>query len=166
MVALGIEDLKSFTAGLFIGSLFDHFLVREASIITYNKFTIDGRIRGGYFSGEEREEQQIGAFSSWKTLKPFCFSLIKGKRLPESFRIVFLLPEDAKQEFVNQHGAGLSPEQVGALCVNIIYENSFILCTTGISVNIFTTNRTLEHEWDARIREFLRNHEIAFLERG
>lgn len=166
MVALGIEDLKSFTAGLFIGGLFDRFLVKEASITTYNKFTIDGRIRGRYFSEEEREEQQIGAFSSWKTLKPFCFSLIKGKRLPESFRIVFLLPEDAKKEFVSQHGVGLSPEQVGALCVNIIYENGAILCTTGISVNIFTTDRTLEREWDAAVGEFLRKHEIAFLERG
>ena len=87
MVALKIEEQKAFTAGLFIGEIFDKFLVREAEIVTYNQFTIDGKVRQGYFSEEELEENRIEEYSSWKTLKPVCYSLIKGKRLPESFRI-------------------------------------------------------------------------------
>ena len=47
MVALRMEDLKGFTAGLFMGELFDGWLVREAEIVTFNRFTIDGRIRQG-----------------------------------------------------------------------------------------------------------------------
>ena len=47
MVALRMEDLKGFTAGLFMGELFDGWLVREAEIVTFNRFTIDGRIRRG-----------------------------------------------------------------------------------------------------------------------
>ena len=92
MVALKIEEQKAFTAGLFIGEIFDKFLVREAEIVTYNQFTIDGKVRQGYFSKEELEENRIEEYSSWKTLKPVCYSLIKGKRLPESFRIVFQCP--------------------------------------------------------------------------
>ena len=92
MVALKIEEQKAFTAGLFIGEIFDKFLVREAEIVTYNQFTIDGKVRQGYFSEEELEENRIEEYSSWKTLKPVCYSLIKGKRLPESFRIVFQMP--------------------------------------------------------------------------
>ena len=55
MVALRIEDMKVFTKKLFIGETFDRFLVREASIVTFNSFTIDGRVRQGYYSEEELE---------------------------------------------------------------------------------------------------------------
>lgn len=98
MVALKIEEQKAFTAGLFIGEIFDKFLVREAEIVTYNQFTIDGKVRQGYFSEEELEENRIEEYSSWKTLKPVCYSLIKGKRLPESFRIVFQMPPSARDQ--------------------------------------------------------------------
>ena len=43
MIALRIEEQKKFTSGLFIGELFDQFLLREADIVTFNRFTIDGR---------------------------------------------------------------------------------------------------------------------------
>ena len=56
MVALKVEEQKAFTEGLFIGEIFDKFLVREAEIVTWNRFSIDGKIRQGYFSEEELEE--------------------------------------------------------------------------------------------------------------
>ena len=87
MIALKIEDLKTFTAQLFMGETFDHWLVREVNIVTFNSFTIDGRIRQGYYSDEELEANRIEELSSWKSLRPFCYSLIKGKKLPESFQI-------------------------------------------------------------------------------
>ena len=34
MIALRIEEQKKFTSGLFIGELFDQFLLREADIVT------------------------------------------------------------------------------------------------------------------------------------
>ena len=49
MVALKVEEQKAFTEGLFIGEIFDKFLVREAEIVTWNRFSIDGKIRQGYF---------------------------------------------------------------------------------------------------------------------
>ena len=85
----------------FIGEIFDKFLVREAEIVTWNRFSIDGKIRQGYFSEEELEENRIEEYSSWKSLKPICYSLIRGKRLPESFRIVFLMPPSARDRFVS-----------------------------------------------------------------
>ena len=70
MIALKIEDLKTFTAQLFMGETFDHWLVREANIVTFNSFTIDGRIRQGYYSDEELEKNRIEELSSWKALRP------------------------------------------------------------------------------------------------
>ena len=49
MIALKIEDLKSFTAQLFMGETFDGWLVREANIVTFNSFTMDGHIRQGNY---------------------------------------------------------------------------------------------------------------------
>lgn len=38
MLALNITNLKDFTNKLFIGEVFDHFLVTEASITTFGTF--------------------------------------------------------------------------------------------------------------------------------
>lgn len=88
MVALKIEDLKGFTSKLFVGDVFDRWLLREAAITTFNVFTIDGRVRRGYYTEQELEENAIGQLSAWKAVRPFCFSLIKGKNC----RVVFILP--------------------------------------------------------------------------
>ena len=165
MVALKIEKQKTFTSGLFIGELFDRFLMREANIVTFNSFTIDGRVRHGYYSDEELEENQIEEFSAWKAIKPFCFSLIKGKRLPESFRIVFMLSPDAKEKFVESRIPGMGPDSVGGLYLNVLYENNEMTVVTGTSMNIFTLDKTLEREWDESVKQFLKKHGIAHVEK-
>lgn len=166
MVALKIEEQKIFTSGLFIGELFDQFLVREANIVTFNSFVIDGRVRQGYYSDEELEENKIEEFSSWKAVKPFCFSLIRGKRLPESFRIVFMLSPDAKEKFVGNRIPGITPESVGGLYLNVLYENNEMTVVTGTSMNIFTLDKTLDREWDESVKKFLKKHGVIYEERG
>lgn len=165
MVALKIEEQKAFTSGLFLGEIFDRFLVREVNVVTFNSFTIDGRVRQGYYSDEELEENQIEDFSAWKVLKPFCFSLIKGKRLPESFRIVFMLSPDAKEKFVENQVPCISPDAVGGLYLNVIYENNEMIIVTGTSLNIFTMDKTLEREWDESVKQFLKKHDVACSEK-
>lgn len=164
MIALRIEEQKNFTSGLFIGELFDAFLMREANVVTFNSFTIDGRVRHGYYSDEELEENQIEEFSAWKTVKPFCFSLIKGKRLPESFRIVFMMSPDAKEKFVKSRIPDMSPDMVGGLYLNVQYENNEMTVVTGTSMNMFTLDKTLEREWDECVKVFLKKHGIVFAE--
>ena len=82
MIALKAEDVKDFTSKLFLRETFDSFLVKEARITTYNQFSIDGHIRKGFFGPEELEEKGMEEYSPWSMLRPFCFSLIKGKKLP------------------------------------------------------------------------------------
>ena len=131
-----------------------------ADIVTFNRFTIDGRVRRGYYTGEE--QGKIGEFSSWRTIKPVCFSLIRGKRLPETFRIVLCLSEEARSRFVQAHAPGILPEQAGGLYINIQYENQEMTCVTGTSMNVFTMDRTLEREWDESVKQFLKRSGIAF----
>ena len=164
MIALKIEDMKQFTARLFMGETFDHFLIREAEIITFNVFTIDGHIRQGYYSEEELEENQLEELSSWKMIRPYCFSLSKGKKLPGSFQSVLQMPPQAVEKFVAARQMPLRADQVNGLYLNIRYEEGKLFCVTGTSVSFFTLDKTLDSEWDQAVRSFLKKNEIIFEE--
>ncbi len=164
MIALKIEDLKGFTSGLFIGEVFDGWLLREASIITFNAFSIDGRIRRGYFTEQEAEESRIGELSPWRLVRPICYSLIRGKRLPESFRITLQLPIDMVEDFLQSVHPQFRAEQVGGLYLNIRYEEQALRCVTGVSLNIFTMDKRIEQGWDGEVKRFLKEKGIAYTE--
>ena len=163
MVALKMEDLKGFTSKLFVGDVFDQWLVREVSIVTFNVFTIDGHIRQGYYSDEELEEKKIEELSAWKILKPFCFSLIKGKKLPESFQITLQLAPENVEIFLKYAELDLRADQISGLYLNIRYENGDLHCVTGTSLKIFTLDRQIEVEWDAAVKFFLKQKEMPFI---
>ena len=164
MVALKIEELKDFTRKLFVEDVFDWWMMREAVITTFNMFTIDGRIRKGYFMEQELEEKGIGELSPWKLVRPVCFSLIKGKRLPESFRITLQLPGARVEQFLQSVQPDFKAEQVSGLYLNIRYEEQKLYCVTGTSLNVFTLDKKIEQEWDETVKRFLREREIVYTE--
>ena len=49
MLALTIIDVKDFMNKLLIGEVFDNFSLVEASVTTFNTFTIDGQTPAGFF---------------------------------------------------------------------------------------------------------------------
>lgn len=164
MVALRIDDIKEFAKKLFIGDVFDIFLLREATIATFNTFSIDGHIRQGYYTEQELEENKIEELSSWKTIKPICFSLVKGKKLPGSFQITLQLSSEQVEKFLIHSQVGLTVDQVNGICMNIRYEDNVLYCVSGTSLNIFTLDRSIDIEWDEALRLFLRQQEIAYTE--
>ena len=123
MIACNICDIKLFTKKLFIGETFDRFLLKEAEIVTFNTFSLDGR-----------------------------------------FSIILKLPKAATEQFLTARKSQWLPEQVGGLFLNIHYENQHLSCVTGLSLNQFTLDKTLEREWDESIRTFLRKEELPFEE--
>jgi hypothetical protein len=163
MTALKVEDIRQFTSSLFIGTVFDRFLVREAEIVTFNTFHIDGKVRKEYYTDREIEEGGIGEFSEWGAVKPVCFSLIKGKKLPGSFRIVLQLGQEQTDAFLADRRLSLRAEQISGLYMNIRYEEGELFCVTGTSVNFFTLDKSLETEWDEAVKGFLKEHQIPYL---
>lgn len=159
-----MEELKDFTRKLFVEEVFDWWMMREAVITTFNMFTIDGRIRKGYFMEQELEEKGIGELSPWKLVRPVCFSLIKGKRLPESFRITLQLPGARVEQFLQSVQPDFKAEQVSGLYLNIRYEEQKLYCVTGTSLNVFTLDKKIEQEWDETVKRFLREREIVYTE--
>ena len=164
MIALQIEDMKEFTRQLFTGETFDRFLCREARFVTFCGFTIDGSLRQDYFSEEELEHARMEEHASWGMLRPICFHLIRGKKLPQSFSIVLSLPPAGVQRFLAEKSPAGQNELVGGLYLNIRYENRRLLCVSGVSLTGFSPDKTAEHAWDDAVKAFFRKAKIACTE--
>lgn len=164
MTALKVEDIRQFTSSLFIGAMFDRFLIREAEIVTFNTFHIDGKVRKEYYTEQELEEKHIGSLSLWEAVKPVCFSLIRGKKLPGSFRIVFQLGPEQTEGFLEKNHLPFRAEQITGLYLNVRYEEGRLFCVTGTSVNFFTMDKSLDQQWDETVKSFLRSHQIPFVQ--
>lgn len=162
MIALKMEDLKTCTAKLFTKEDFDGWLLREASIVTFNTFTIDGHIRQGYYTDSELEINQIEELSSWKVIRPICFSLIKGKKLPGSFQITLQLSPKAVGEFLRAAELDFTEEQIGGLYLNFRYEEKSLYCVTGTSLKIFTLDKQIDIEWDEYVKLYLKEQGLAY----
>lgn len=159
MVALRIEDIKGFTSRLFVKEDFDSFLLKEAKIVTFVEFSVNGRIKRGFFSREELESLGGEGLIPWRMARPYCFDMIRGKRLPESFHIVLELPKGQVERFLA--GTGREAGQVQGMYLNIRYEDGALYCVTGFSMNVFTLDKTLESLWDERAEGFLKRLGIA-----
>ncbi len=166
MTELIIEDQKAFTEGLFIGNMFDDLLIRDAEIVTFNKFSVDGAVRRAFFSEEEIKEGGIEEYSRWSVIKPFCYSLIKGKRLPQSFKFVFLPDRADIESFTEKNGNGIDPDNVTGLYLNIQYEEHVMACITGTSISTFTLDRSLDRAWDEYVVGFFKDKGIAAIVEG
>ena len=164
MIALQIQDIKDFMNRLLLKETFDPFLVIEATITTYNTFHIDGRLKPDYYSPEERENLNLAEhhFSRWQNLRPFCLELIKGKRTPLSFQFTFQLSPENTKKLLDQTESVFSFQDVNVLILNIRYDSTSLFCTTALSLNIFTMDKSLEHAWDQMIQKFLLKQEISF----
>ena len=130
---------------LLVGNEFDDFLVTEVSITTYNTFNIDGHINKSFFTDEEYSSLMEKELSTWKDLKSTCFELIKGKRTPVKFKMVFM-----KRPVEN--------ESVDGLFLNIKYESGELTCITGTSIKTFSLDKTMENSWDSEVENKLKKY--------
>ncbi len=166
MVAVELTDVKEFMNKLLRSEVFDHFLLQEAVITSAATYTISGQITKGFYSDEETEELQLQGcrFLPFSMLRTNCFDLIKGKKTPSAFRFVFLLSPKNTEKTVNSVGSSYNPSDVTGMFINLKYQNQLLSLTTGIAYNIFSTDKTLENEWDKLVLKFLKQNEIAYEE--
>ena len=163
MIALSIIDVKDFMNKLLIGEVFDRFFLVEASVTTFNTFTIDGRLQQDFFDTDTVAMHKSNSieYSLWRDVKPYCFSVIRGRRTPLNFRIVLQLSHKQTQQILNpSFPDGSVPDC--RFCLNLQYTNDSLLCTTGVSYTSFCLDKRPEHLWDEIIRKFLSGQHIAF----
>lgn len=162
MISLHILDIKGFMAQLLLRDTFDRFYLTEASITTFATFFIDGHLQKDYYSSEELENEEFSQpYSYWKQIRPFCLELIKGKKTPLNFKIVFQLSAANTENLLRQSGTSLMPSDVGGLYLNLHYNGRELHCVTGTSLNLFTMDKSLEYAWDETVRKFFRQKAIT-----
>lgn len=166
MQALELTDIKDFMNKFLRSEIFDHFLLQEGVIHSAASYVIDGRVNKGFYSENELEELSLKdcSFLPYAMLRGNFFDLIKGKKTPSSFKFVLLLSPENLRRTLTSTGSSFSENDITGVFINIRYQNQLLTLTTGISYNIFSTDKTLDTEWDRLVRQFLKQHEIAFEE--
>ena len=159
-------NIKSFMNSLLVGDTFDKFLLEEASITTFNTFTIDGHLQKDFYSEDELTTLPDSSLSTWVNIKPICFNLIKGSKLPLRFKIVLKASSSYTEKLLSENPCGLSLKDVGGLYINIRYDSKHGLsgeevntaaldCISMASLNIFSMDKTLEKAWDEVCEKYI-----------
>lgn len=166
MIALELTDIKSFMNILLTTNTFDNFLLQEAVIQGNASFVIDGHLQKGFYNEEELETLHLTKDNilPFSMLKTNCYDLIKGKKTPSSFKFVFLLSHDNLENTLRSLSSSYTIQDLSGVFMNIKYQNQLLTLTTGISYRIFSTDKSLEQEWDRLVMKFLRQHEISYEE--
>lgn len=155
MNKINITDIKNFMTKLLIKEDFDEFLVKEATITTFNTFSIDGRIKEAFYDSEDFDSLENKNFSKWSFVKNHCFNIIKGKTLPLYFKIVLKINDKETLRLLKDSGAPIDYSQVEGLYLNIKYENNTLDCISSTSLYTFITDKSFENHYDKEIERFL-----------
>lgn len=163
MISLKIDHTKDFMNKLLLQEVFDAFLVKEATISTFQTFHIDGKRNKDFYSTEELEELGTDIdYVKWSEIKPLCFQAIKGKKTPLSFKFVFKLSQKNTEKFLQQTGLNFTFADISGLFLNIIFENNEIHCISGTALKLFTMDKSLDNEWDAMIERFFKQIQVEY----
>ena len=167
MTAFTMNETNLFCRKLLGTPLFDTFLLEECTIATAHTFQIDGHINKDFYTKEEQESLQLTAPhapvpSSYKALRPICYELMKGKKTPLRFRFVFHLSRENTEKLLAKTGVPFSIEDINALVLTVRYDGSMVTCTTGVSLSVFTMDKSLEQAWDEMVRRFFLQNDFSF----
>lgn len=164
MISCRITELKNFMSKLLTTDCFDSFLLEEASITTYNTFTIDGRLVKDFFPAEEWEDASTRPYerSCWSDIRPICFSLIRGKKTPVGMKFVLYLKPEFLERLLADSDAAIPENHIKAFVLTVRYEGSNMTCTTGVAFSAFLLDKAPEKLWDKAFLQFLEEKEIAY----
>ncbi|MDE7323705.1 MAG: hypothetical protein K2N73_13510 [Lachnospiraceae bacterium] len=168
MTALDIKVTKNFMNSLLVTEQFDSFLVAEAVITTYNTFHIDGHLVKDFYTSEELEDLELHKkstlFSYWNDIRPVCFQLIKGRKTPVSFKVVFHAAPELIEKIAANPECQVAANLIRSLVLNIRYDNGKVTCITGTAFTTFIMDKSVDKIWDGYIRQFLSSFGLDFEE--
>jgi hypothetical protein len=101
-------------------------------------------------------------YSSWKDVKSYCYSIIRGKLPPLQFKFVMRLSPQQMMLLPLSEDPSVPADEISDLFLNIQYKNHELFCTTGTFSRLFTLDKTFETTWDNAVMNFFRGHQIDF----
>ena len=147
MLAFTVNDTKSFMNLLLKGDTFDAFSFRQGELTTFASFIIEGKRNMDFYTAEE-QEAGLSRYVHWEEMRPFVFQAIKGNK---SIKLVFSLAEEKLSNLPNTKAAFL----------NILFKEHTILCTTAISQEAFSLDKSSERLWEDYILKFFKKNAIG-----
>ena len=90
--------------------------------------------------------------------------MIRGNKTPLSLKIVFQLPRDLTEKLMEGLSSRMSVEDIGGLYMNVRFEKDELHIITGTAIKSFTLDKTLEQEWDSKVKEILKYQGIVYEE--
>lgn len=90
-----------------------------------------------------------------------AFLLMKGKKLPVSFKFVLQLSDHNTDWLLGKYHLEHLKEQLSGLYLNIRYQDKKLICVTGLSYKTFVMDKTLEHVWDDTAAQFMKQNGIT-----
>lgn len=160
MISLKLTNTKSFMSQLLLTDTFDRFLFIEGEIVTFNTFHIDGYMHKEFWDSSGSEN--VSDYSYWKNVREFCYSVIKGKRTPLSFKFIFSLSPAGIAKLLEQSASDFLPKDVQGLYLNIRFDDYGLHCVTGTSLKTFSMDKSLEKTWDTMVQKFLDQKQISY----
>lgn len=164
MIALKIHDIKLFMSGLLLHTTFDEYLAKEVEIVTSCTFQIDGKVQKDWYSSDEIEMMNNRHYVKWSEIKQHAYQLIRGNKTPLSFRIIFMLSEENKKQFVQETGISFQSEDISGLFLNVRYDKEDLIIVTGSSLSIFSLDKSVDQQWDSYVKEIFSKCKIAYEE--
>ncbi|MCR5742527.1 MAG: DUF5721 family protein [Lachnospiraceae bacterium] len=155
-----IKNQKLFTAKLFADTLFDSFLLCDATFMTNQTYNIDGHVLTDYYDSES--DKPAETYTTWANSRPICFQMIKGKRLPVFFKVVLTVSSGALKKILADSGCAISPTDVEGVYLNIHYKEGTLFCTSGISLKTFSMDKTFPNYWDELVSSFFVKNGFEF----
>lgn len=154
MKSYQVEDIKTFMNELLINERYDSFYMFETRLKVAMDYYINGKLNKDFFDSDDENFESNQEYIRWKDIKHTIFELIKGKRLPISFKLILMFNRENIERLVEMNNLPVNSQDVGALFLNIYYENEELVVTTGTSLKVFTLDKTLEHLWDETVGKY------------
>lgn len=161
MIALQVDEIKDFMGKLLTGEVFDNFLLVEMDVVNASTIQLSGRRNRGWYDDGDWEEIPEKEYLTWREMRPVVYQLIKGHRTPLSMKGVLMLSRENTTRILEKNKLSFTIEQVGGLFLNIRFESGKLQLVTGVSMNGFVMDKSLERQWDQDMKVFLKHHEIV-----
>lgn len=152
MKSFSIEDIKTFMNDLLVNERYDSFYLFEARIKTGLDYYIRGKINKEFFDYDIKDS--LEEYELWGNVKETVFSLMKGKRLPVSFKIILMFNNENVERLIEMNNLPVAPTDITGLFYNINYEDEKLSVTTGTSLKVFTLDKTLDNLWDDTVGKY------------
>ena len=152
MKSFSIEDIKTFMNDLLVNERYDRFYLFEARIKTGLDYYIRGKINKEFFDYDIKDS--LEEYELWGNVKETVFSLMKGKKLPVSFKIILMFNNENVERLIEMNNLPVAPTDITGLFYNINYEDEKLSVTTGTSLKVFTLDKTLDNLWDDTVGKY------------